>query len=73
MKDYGIKNSFGFDVGINAQFGGMFQIKDGFGISVLGDIGYLHDDYKIKYYYKNLEYYYFRYDGIQIGLLTKLM
>ena len=72
MKDYGIKNSFGFDVGVNAQFGGMFQIKEGFGISVLGDIGYSHDDYKIKYYYKNLEYYYFRYDGIQIGLLTKI-
>lgn len=31
MKDYKMKNSFGFDVGVNAQFGGMFQNEEGFG------------------------------------------
>ncbi|TXJ46651.1 hypothetical protein EPJ70_00445 [Brachyspira aalborgi] len=29
----------GFDVGVDAQIGYMFQVKDGFGISVLGELG----------------------------------
>ena len=72
MKDYEMKNSFGFDVGVNAQFGGMFQNEEGFGISLLGDIGYSHDNYKIKYDGNYLKDYYFRYDSIQVGLLPKL-
>ena len=72
MKDYKMKNSFGFDVGVNAQFGGMFQNEEGFGISLLGDIGYSHDSYKIKYEGNNVKDYSNRYDSIQVGLLTKL-
>ncbi|TKZ33784.1 hypothetical protein, partial [Brachyspira catarrhinii] len=71
MKDYGMKNYFGFDAGVNAQFGGMFQIKEGFGLSVLADIGYSHDNYKIKYDGNYLKDYCFRYDSIQVGLLSK--
>ena len=33
----------GFDIGVAAQLGYMFQVKDGFGISVLGEFGYSHD------------------------------
>ena len=33
----------GFDIGVTAQLGYMFQVKDGFGISVLGELGYSHD------------------------------
>ena len=33
----------GFDIGVAAQLGYMFQVKDGFGISVLGELGYSHD------------------------------
>lgn len=72
MKDVQMKNSFGLDAGVNAQFGGMFHIKEGFGISVLADIGYSHDNYKIKYDGNYLKDYYFRYDSIQAGLLTKI-
>ena len=71
MKDVQMQNSFGFDAGVNAQFGGMFQIKEGFGLSVLADIGYSHDNYKIKYEGNYLKDYYFRYDSIQVGLLSK--
>ena len=71
MKDYEIKNSFGLDAGVEAQLGYMFQIKYGFGISILGDIGYSHNNYKIKYGGWHLKDYYFRYDSIQLGLLPK--
>ena len=71
MKDVQMKNYFGFDVGVNAQFGGMLQIKEGFGLSVLADIGYSHDNYKIKYDGDYLKDYYFRYDSVQVGLLSK--
>ena len=79
MKDYKMKNFFGLDAGVETQLGYMFQINEGFGISVLGDIGYSHDNYKIKYerITYNSEYaihysrYNFRYDGVQVGLLPK--
>ena len=72
MKDYGMENYFDFNAGVNVQFGGMFQIKEGFGISILGDIGYLHDNYKITYErnYDTRDYR-FSYDSIQVGLLSK--
>ena len=72
MKDYEMKNYFGFDVGVNTQLGYMFQIKDSFGISILGDIGYSHDSYKIKCERDYLQDYNFIYDSIQIGLLPKI-
>ena len=41
----------GFDVGVDAQIGYMFQVKDGFGISVLGELGYSFDTYGYGYGY----------------------
>mgnify|MGYP004420659121 CR=1 FL=1 len=34
-----------FDADISAQIGYMFQVKEGFGISVLGELGYAWDFY----------------------------
>ena len=36
-------NKVGFDVGASAQIGYMWQIKDNFGISLLGELGYSFD------------------------------
>ena len=72
IKDYGMKNSIGLDAGIEAQFGGMFQVKENFAISVLGDIGFVHDIYAVKFkndYY--LKDYAINYLSFQIGLLPK--
>ena len=71
MKDYEMKNSFGLDAGVEAQLGYMFQIKEGFGISVLGDIGYSYNNYKIKYGGWRFKDYYFSYESIQVGLFPK--
>ena len=49
IKDYGMKNSIGLDAGIEAQLGGMFQVKENFAINVLGDIGFVHDIYAVKF------------------------
>ena len=38
----------------------------------MGDIGYSHDSYKIKYEGNYVKDYSYRYDSIQVGLLTKL-
>ena len=37
------------DADISAQIGYMFQVKDGFGISVLGELGYAWDIYSMGY------------------------
>ncbi|MCZ9893224.1 DUF2715 domain-containing protein [Brachyspira hyodysenteriae] len=64
-------SSVGFDIGVTAQLGYMFQVKEGFGISVLGEIGYSHDSYAFvnasdKKYTQS-----FTFESIQIGLLPK--
>ncbi|WP_242003909.1 PorT family protein [Brachyspira aalborgi] len=41
--------AMGFDAGVDAQIGYMFQVKDGFGISVLGELGYSWDAYSYSY------------------------
>ena len=41
-KDIKWKSGIGFDAGVSAQLGYMFQVKSGFGISVLGELGYAH-------------------------------
>ena len=48
-KDLGIKGSLSSDADISAQIGYMFQVKDGFGISVLGELGYSWDIYSMRY------------------------
>ena len=41
----GIRSMMGFDAGVDAQIGYMISVKDGFGISVLGELGYSWDAY----------------------------
>ena len=47
-KDIGFKEGGGFDTAITAQIGYMFQVKDGFGISLLGELGYAFDYYNME-------------------------
>lgn len=42
-KYYHSGNKVGFDIGASAQIGYMWQIKDNFGISLLGELGYSFD------------------------------
>ena len=45
-KDMGADGThIGFDVGVDAQIGYMFQVSSGFGISALVELGYAHDHY----------------------------
>ncbi|TXJ21199.1 PorT family protein [Brachyspira aalborgi] len=48
-KDLGIKGTLSADADVSAQIGYMFQVKDGFGISVLGELGYSFDGYSMGY------------------------
>ncbi|WP_288521612.1 PorT family protein [uncultured Brachyspira sp.] len=41
----GQRGAMGFDAGVDAQIGYMISVKDGFGISVLGELGYSWDAY----------------------------
>ena len=43
----GVKGELSADADVSAQIGYMFQVKDGFGISVLGELGYSWDAYMI--------------------------
>ena len=47
-KDLGVKGYGGFDAGVDVQIGYMFQVKDGFGISVLAELGYIWDWYNFR-------------------------
>ena len=73
-------NHMGFDVGVDAQIGYMFQVKDGFGISVLGELGYSFDTYSYGYGYTipiatgdtSIRFSYGeQYHSFKIGLLPK--
>ncbi len=48
-KDLGIKGTLSADADVSAQIGYMFQVKEGFGISVLGELGYAWDMYLMGY------------------------
>ena len=49
-KDLGGKDThMGFDVGVDAQIGYMFQVSSGFGISALAELGYSFDSYGYGY------------------------
>ena len=47
-KTIGYEKGGGFDTAITAQIGYMFQVKDGFGISLLGELGYAFDYYNME-------------------------
>ena len=75
------KAGVGFDIGIAAQLGYMFQVKNNFAISLLGELGYSHDTIAATYGKPNVDTYAdFNFDGLkatytleqfQIGLLPK--
>lgn len=81
LKDVSFKNEIekqakqnsgvGFDIGVTAQLGYMFQVKEGFGISVLGEIGYSHDSYAFVNASDKKLTQSFTFESIQVGLLPK--
>lgn len=68
----------GFDSGITAQLGYMFQVKEGLGVSVLGEIGYAYDTWAITSKgkgYNGIDYKAYSsssYHSLQIGILPKI-
>ena len=76
FKDLGLKSRAGFDGGVTAQLGYMFQVVDGFGVSVLGELGYAHSSYAIggKFKQSGADYEMSinnSFHSFQIGLLPK--
>ena len=76
-KDIKWKSGVGFDAGVTAQLGYMFQVKSGFGISVLGELGYAHTTRALTQKYEELGiktsiYAAYIMDSFQIGLLPKI-
>ena len=76
-KDIKWKSGIGFDAGVSAQLGYMFQVKSGFGISVLGELGYAHTTRALTQKYEDLGiktsiYAAYIMDSFQIGLLPKI-
>ena len=76
-KDIKWKSRIGFDAGVSAQLGYMFQVKSGFGISVLGELGYAHTTRALTQKYEELGiktsiYAAYIMDSFQIGLLPKI-
>ena len=76
-KDIKWKSGIGFDAGVTAQLGYMFQVKSGFGISVLGELGYAHTTRALTQKYEDLGiktsiYAAYIMDSFQIGLLPKI-
>ena len=76
-KDIKWKSGIGFDTGVTAQLGYMFQVKSGFGISVLGELGYAHTTRALTQKYEELGtkisiYAAYIMDSFQIGLLPKI-
>ena len=49
LKDAGYKGTAGFEAGVSAQLGYMFQVVNGFGISALVELGYAHDHFGMSY------------------------
>ena len=67
-KDIGFKKGGGFDTAITAQIGYMFQVKDGFGISLLGELGYALDYYNM---FSDISSLSSMFNSFQLGLLPK--
>ena len=66
------KSGVGFDGGVAAQLGYMFQVTGGFGISVLGELGYHHSTYALSAKEgENSMSMSYGFDSFQIGLLPK--
>ena len=67
-KTIGYEKGGGFDTAITAQIGYMFQVKDGFGISLLGELGYALDYYNMVSDISSLSS---MFNSFQLGLLPK--
>ena len=66
------KIGVGFDGGVSAQLGYMFQVTGGFGISVLGELGYAHSTYALSFKEgDNSSSMSYGFDSFQVGLLPK--
>lgn len=71
-RDAGMKGDIGFDGAGEVQFGYMFQVKDGFGISVLGELGYSVSSFAVLTKISNVSMsLYNSFEGVQVGLLPK--
>lgn len=62
--NYNSPNNLGFDTGVSAQIGYMWQVVNNFGISLLGEVGYSFDSLYGTYKFENSE------DGIPNNPLT---
>ncbi len=72
-KDVELKGYPLFFVGVDAQIGYMFQVVDRFGISLLAELGYALDEYRLdgpNHSITELSLYY-EYHSFRIGLLPK--
>ena len=67
-KTIGYEKGGGFDTAITAQIGYMFQVKDGFGISLLGELGYALDYYNM---FSDIASLSSMFNSFQLGLLPK--
>ena len=67
-KTIGYEKGGGFDTAITAQIGYMFQVKDGFGISLLGELGYALDYYNM---FSDISSLSSMFNSFQLGLLPK--
>ncbi len=68
-----VKVGAGFDIGVSAQLGYMFSIKEGLGLSVLGEIGYAYDTWALSYKSSDVSgYQSTSYHSLQIGILPKI-
>ncbi|WP_295158438.1 PorT family protein [uncultured Brachyspira sp.] len=76
--DKDAKVGAGFDIGVSAQLGYMFSIKEGLALSILGEIGYAYDTWAILYKGKtntDKDYSLYNstsYHSLQIGILPKI-
>ena len=66
------KVGVGFDGGVAVQLGYMFQVTEGFGISVLGELGYAHSTYALSSKEEGISgSISYGFDSFQLGLLPK--
>ena len=72
LKKAGYKGTAGFEAGVSAQLGYMFQVVNGFGISALVELGYAHDTFAMSYNDAGVKgSQSISFESVQIGLLPK--
>ena len=73
------KGEKGFDYGVSAQFGYMARVTRSFGISLLAEVGYSHDNFALSINARDIGVqldervkFSFDFESLQVGLLPKL-